>query len=124
MLPQTPTSTEFYSPSRNISCEIDYNFGASSISQAYCLTVTPQQSATLKLDGSLVKCSGANCLSNAGLNTPELPYGTSISLGPFICLSTTSGMRCTLANGAGYVISTSGVAALGSATVTNTTSNT
>ena len=30
-MPQTPTGTEFLSPSKNISCEIDYNFGPSSI---------------------------------------------------------------------------------------------
>jgi hypothetical protein len=97
LVPQSATSTEFYAPSRNLECEIDYQFGPSSLTQAMCLTVSPPQSATLGADSSLKKCMGQTCLSNAGLNTPQLPYGSSITLGPFTCLSMTTGMKCTLA---------------------------
>ena len=62
------------------------------------------------------------CLSNAGLYTPTLPYGTSITLGHFTCLSTTSGMKCTLANGNGFILARSGATPVGSVTVTKTTS--
>jgi hypothetical protein len=122
LAPQTATSTEFYAPSGNLECEIDYQFGQSSLTETMCLTQTPAQSATLGADSSLKKCTGQTCLANAGLNTPELPYGTSITLGPFTCLSTTTGMRCTLSNGNGFILARSGVTPLGSVTVTTTNS--
>lgn len=121
-MPQTPTSTEFYAPSGNLECEIDNQFGHSALTVAMCLTATPPQSATLGTDSSLKKCSGQGCLSNAGLNTPQLPYGTSITLGPFTCLSMTTGMKCTLGNGDGFVLSRAGITPLGSVNVTQTTS--
>jgi hypothetical protein len=120
LVPQTATSTEFYAPSGNLECEIDNQFGQGSLTQAMCLTETPPQSATLGAESSLKTCTGQICLSNAGLNTPQLPYGTSITLGPFTCLSMTTGMKCTLGNGNGFVLSRSGVTALGGVTVTTT----
>jgi hypothetical protein len=122
LVPQTASATEFYAPSGNLECEIDSQFGQGSLTQVMCLTETPPQSATLGADSSLKKCTGQMCLSNAGLNTPELSYGTSITLGPFTCLSMTSGMRCTLGNGNGFILARSGVTPLGSVTVTTTTS--
>lgn len=121
-MPQTASSTEFYAPSGNLECEIDNQFGPSSQSEVMCLTETPPQSATLGADSSLKTCAGQMCLSNAGLNTPQLPYGTSITLGPFTCLSMTTGMKCTLANGNGFVLARSGVTPLGSVTVTQSSS--
>src|SRR3974390_1870080 len=53
LVPQTATSTEFYAPSGNLECEIDYQFGQSSLTQAMCLTETPAQSATPGADSSL-----------------------------------------------------------------------
>jgi hypothetical protein len=117
LVPQTPTGTEFYSPSKNISCEIDDNFGTSAITSALCLTISPPKSVTLQADGSLTECTGVNCLSNAGTNTPTLAYGQSITLGPFTCASSTAGMKCTLANGNGFLISSSATTALGNAKV-------
>jgi len=119
LTPQTPSSTEFFSPSKNISCEIDYNFGPSSITSTLCLTFSPAKSVTLKTDSTLAECTGMQCLSNAGENTPTLQYGQSIALGPFTCASSTSGMKCTLGNGDGFLISTSGVTPLGNAKVTS-----
>jgi hypothetical protein len=121
LVPQTSTSTEFYAPSGNLECEIDNQFGQSSLTQVMCLTETPAQSATLEADSSLKTCTGQTCLANAGLNTPQLPYGTSITLGPFTCLSMTNGMKCTLGNGSGFVLARSGVTPLGTVTVTHTT---
>ena len=117
LVPQTSTSTEFYAPSGNLECEIDNQFGQNSLTQAMCLTETPAQSATLGADSSLKQCTGQLCLSNAALGTPQLPYGTSITLGPFTCLSMTTGMKCTLGNGNGFVLARSGVTPLGGVTV-------
>jgi hypothetical protein len=119
LTPQTSTATEFFSPSKNISCEIDYNFGPSSITSTLCLTISPPRSVTLKTDSTLTECTGVQCLSNAGVNTPTLQYGHTITLGPFTCASLTSGMKCTLGNGNGFVISTSGITAVGAATVSS-----
>src|ERR1700728_2187692 len=60
LVPQTSTGTEFYSPSKNISCEIDDNFGPSAITSTLCLTISPPKSVTLKTDSSLTECSGVN----------------------------------------------------------------
>jgi hypothetical protein len=117
LAPQTATGTEFYSPSKNISCEIDSNFGPSALTSALCLTISPAKSVTLTTDSSLTECTGVNCLSNAGVNTPTLAYGQSISLGPFTCSSSKAGMKCTLANGDGFLISSTATTALGNAKV-------
>ena len=117
LVPQTPTGTEFLSPSKNISCEIDYNFGPSAITSTLCLTISPPKSVTLKTDSSLTECTGVDCLSNAGTNTPTLAYGHSITLGPFTCASSTAGIKCTLASGDGFLISSSAITALGNAKV-------
>jgi hypothetical protein len=122
LVPQTSTSTEFYAPSGNLECEIDNQFGQGALTQVLCLTETPPQSVTLGADSTLKQCAGQTCLSNAGLNTPQLPYGTSITLGPFTCLSTTTGMKCTLGNGNGFILARSGVTPLGGVTLTTTTS--
>jgi hypothetical protein len=79
---------------------------------------------TLTADGSLTECTGQDCLSNGGLNTPTLGYGQSITLGPFTCASSTAGMKCTLANGDGFLIASSGTTALGKATVAPSTTTT
>jgi hypothetical protein len=121
LAPQTATETEFLSPSKNISCEIDSNFGPSAQSQVLCLTLSPARSVVLKTDASLTECSGQNCLSNAGLNTPTLAYGQSITLGPFSCQSSTAGITCTLQSGAGFLIAASGVTPQGNATVAPST---
>lgn len=123
-MPQTATSTEFYSPSKNISCEIDNDFGPSALTSTLCLTLSPAKSVTLASDGSLTTCTGVNCLSNAGVDTPTLAYGQSITLGPFTCASSTAGMKCTLQNGDGFMISKASTTALGGATVTSSTTTT
>jgi hypothetical protein len=121
LAPQTSTVTEFYSPSKNISCEIDNNLGSSAITSTLCLTLSPPKSVTLMTDSTLNECTGENCLSNAGVNTPTLAYGQSITLGPFTCASSTAGMKCTLASGDGFSISSQAVTPLGNANVVATT---
>ena len=117
LVPQSSTITEFYSPSKNISCEIDNNVGTTATTGALCLTISPPKSVTLMTDSTLKECTGVNCLSNAGENTPTLAYGQSITLGPFTCASSTAGIKCTLASGDGFSISSSAVTPLGNAKV-------
>jgi hypothetical protein len=116
LLPQSPTRSGFYSPTRNISCEIDVALGPSSITQAGCLTLSPARAATLSSAGKVTVCSGVQCLGNAAVNTPTLGYGTSITLGPFTCVSTTTAMRCARRDGQGFAISAAGVTPIGGAT--------
>jgi hypothetical protein len=91
--------------------------GTTATTGALCLTISPPKSVTLMTDGTLKECTGVNCLSNAGENTPTLAYGQSITLGPFMCASSTAGIKCTLASGDGFLISSSAVTPLGNAKV-------
>ena len=117
LAPQTSTTTEFYSPTKNISCEIDYNLGPSALTSTLCLTLSPPKSVTLTTNSALSECTGENCLSNAGEDTPVLAYGQTITLGPFTSASSTAGMKCTLSNGDGFLISSAATTALGNAQV-------
>ncbi|HJP76169.1 MAG TPA: hypothetical protein VJ914_18005 [Pseudonocardiaceae bacterium] len=99
---QTLSEETFYSPTRNISCQIMPD-------STYCQTWTPPQSVTLSTNGTYTVCTGNDCLGNPGENTPVLAYGDSTVVGPFTCASTTSGVTCTVA-GTGFRISRSGVA--------------
>ncbi len=115
-IPDTSSVDEFYSPSQNISCEIDYGFtepdSPSVINNVLCLTISPPQSVHMSIDGSLDTCSGVQCLSNAGLNTPTLAYGDSTGVGPFLCTSAMTGMTCTVTGGKGFTISRAGITPL------------
>ncbi len=104
-----PTSgVEFRSPTANIHCEINYG-PPYPRNLAFCFTAVPPQSATLSDAGTYSTCAGPTCVANPGLGEIELPYGQQISLGPFLCTSSTGGMTCT-ASGKGFEISRSGVA--------------
>ncbi len=60
-------------------------------------------------DGSSTTCTGTDCLSNAGLDTPTPAYGGSTGVGPFRCQAATAGMTCTVADGKGFHTSSSGI---------------
>jgi len=107
---QTATGGEFLSPSENISCEID---DSASIRQVFCETISPPQSVTMTVDGTLTTCMGEQCLGNAGEETPTLPYGSATGTGPFRCLSTSQGVTCTVASGKGFKIAAGGIAQFG-----------
>lgn len=102
----------FHSPSLNIQCELD-NAPAIVGIRAYCQTNTPPASATLSARGVVKPCAGEGCLANGPDRQQDLPYGQTLSLGPFTCRSLTTGMRCTVVGGRGFVISRSGVQKLG-----------
>lgn len=98
---QTMNVGSFYSPSRNISCQI--------LSDAVrCQSTTPPKFVTMSPNGTYTICAGNNCLGDIGENTPVLAYGDTTVVGPFTCVSATSGITCTAA-GTGFRIARSGV---------------
>jgi hypothetical protein len=107
---QPPTGGEFQSPTGNISCQVT---DTTTNTSAYCVTGTPPEHVTMTADGSITTCSGPNCLSNAGLGTPVLGYGSVTGVGPFRCLSAISGVACTVTSGKGFEISKAGIKPVG-----------
>ena len=107
---QTATGGEFLSPSGNISCEV--NFSPTS-QGALCLTLSPPRSVNMTVQGTLTQCVGVQCLSNAGVDTPTLAYGTATGVGPFRCVSATTGITCTVTSGKGFTINTAGITPIG-----------
>ncbi len=106
---QTPHGGEFVSPSGNISCEIDYQ-RARVPDGAYCETLSPPRSILISTTGAVLRsCDGEMCLSNAGMNTPTLPYSSATGVGPLWCVSMTGGMMCA-GSGTGFEISRAGIA--------------
>jgi hypothetical protein len=106
----------FYSPSHNISCEIDYQRGAGIPDMAYCQISRPQplqQSVHMDPTGAFTVCTGETCLGNPGLGQGTLAYGQNAGIGPFSCLSEVDGITCTVASGHGFIISSSGITPAG-----------
>jgi hypothetical protein len=106
----------FYSPSRKISCEIDYQRGAGMPDVAYCQISPPQalhQSVHMDPTGAFAVCTGETCLGNPGLGQGTLPYGQTAGLGPFSCLSEVTGITCRVGSGRGFTISSSGITPAG-----------
>lgn len=124
LLPETSSGGEFFSPSRNLSCEVDFDYpsGSSSPSSgAYCESISGNFSVTLKTNGTLTQCQQGECIGNAGVGTPVLPYGSAYVVGPFSCLSMMSGVQSALTSGAGFLISRNSVTPLGGAVTVATT---
>ncbi|HTW99737.1 MAG TPA: hypothetical protein VMD59_13220 [Acidimicrobiales bacterium] len=103
----TAHGEEFLSPSRNISCEIDWHI-ATLPSVAYCQTLSPPRSVTLSPSGGIKTCSGMRCIGNPAENAEVLPYLTSTSAGPFLCTSRIDGVACSAA-GLAFLIARSGI---------------
>jgi len=102
----------FYTPSHNISCELDTG-GRVGPDSAYCQTVRPPQSVHMESDGGVHPCTGDSCLGNAGVGTPILAYGQTVALGPFSCVSAATGVTCTVTSGRGFAISDAGITPVG-----------
>ncbi|WP_231974754.1 hypothetical protein [Mycobacterium sp. E1747] len=102
----------FLSPTRNISCEIDYQRRGIPDS-TFCFTIAPPQSVTMDPAGVLSRCTGESCLANPPEGTPTLAYGQAKGTGPFTCRSETDGVTCTVVSGRGFTISNSGITAVG-----------
>jgi hypothetical protein len=109
-LPATITTRhggEFLSPSRNISCELDWDLKGLPAT-AYCQTMAPPRSVTMSPNGAVKKCSGVVCLGNPAQNARVLPYMASTATGPFLCASRLDGFACSAA-GRAFLISKSGI---------------
>jgi hypothetical protein len=104
---ETATGGEFLSPSANISCQLTYK-APGQTDAAYCQTMTPPRSVTMATDGSYKTCTGVKCIGNPGTDTPTLAYGQATGIGPFLCLSASSGVTCTV-SGQGFKIAISGI---------------
>jgi len=99
----------FSSPTQNIVCLIR----TSGTVQVRCASFTPPHLVEMAADGTYTSCSGSQCqLGNPGPGVPVLPYGSATGDGPFLCLSTTSGVTCTVTSGKGFTISRAGVRAV------------
>ena len=112
------TSASLYSPSRNISCEM--NDGRPGVADVvYCQSIMRPHSVKLGRDGRLRICrdqsiTTTHCLGNAGEHTPVLAYGKQITLGHFRCRSAQAGVTCTvISSGKGFRIDRAGVRAVG-----------
>jgi hypothetical protein len=102
----------FYSPSHDISCEID-TYNNTVAPSAYCAQ-GQNQSVNLDPSGEFNVCNGQGCVGNPAEGQATLPYGESVSLGPFRCRSEVSGVTCTVvASGRGMVVSSSGIVPAG-----------
>jgi hypothetical protein len=109
----TASTCAFLSPSRNISCEVNYKRDPGLSDEAYCQTNEPQQSAHLSTGGVVTTCKGVSCLGNAGEGTPTLAYDQTASVGPFTCTSKPDGVTCTVSGGKGFTISNAGITSIG-----------
>jgi hypothetical protein len=113
-----PTSATFYSPSRNIDCEM--NDGRSQVgSYVYCQSRAHPHSVKMGLDGRLRICRGGTattnrCLGDPGEHTPVLGYGKRVTLTHFRCQSGKAGVTCTvIKTGKGFRIDRAGVKRIG-----------
>lgn len=102
----------FLSPTRNISCEINYHRQGIP-DETFCYALSRPESVTLNPDGTFSVCTGESCLANAAQNTPTLGYGQTMTNGPFSCRSEVSGVTCTVASGRGFMISSTAITTVG-----------
>lgn len=109
----TASVCAFLSPSRNISCEIDYQRAPGIPDEAYCQTTEPPASVRLSTTGAVTNCTGMSCLGNPGIGTPVLAYDHTAGVGPFTCASKTEGVTCTVPSGHGFTISNTGITPIG-----------
>ena len=77
-----------------------------------CATSVPPEAASVSATGVTTTCTGRSCLPTTTTAGLTLTYGRSVALGPFLCVSATLGMTCTV-DGRGFRISRAGIAAIG-----------
>ena len=94
----------FYSPSKNISCEV--SSGGERGAYAFCQSLQKPRSVTLSEQGTLKVCDGTTCLGDPPEDAFELGYGKTVEVGNFKCTSKQTGMRCTVSpSGNGFELS-------------------
>jgi hypothetical protein len=106
------TYAGFYSPSRNLSCEMADRDARGSY--VYCQSVKAPKNVRMSLDGQLKICRGTKCLRNPAENTPTLGYGRKMTIGRFACSSKKSGVKCrVIRSGKGFLISRASIRLVG-----------
>jgi hypothetical protein len=102
--PAAKTSASFYSPSRNVACEMDDGVtGLRAV--VYCQSRAHSHSVQLSAAGAVKICRGSRCLGDPGEHTPVLAYGHQQTVGRFRCQSAPAGVTCTVrATGKGFRI--------------------
>ena len=110
---QTTSGGVVQSPTGNIACGT-HNGTDIAPPEVHCATFSPPRTADMTEAGTVTTCSGSTCnLGNPGIDVPTLAYGAATGVGPFLCLSATTGMTCTVTGGEGCTISRSGVEQIG-----------
>ncbi len=98
----------FLSPNGKISCQL--SSGAPLGTLAYCQTFKPASSVKLHRNGFAQICKGAACLGNPPDNATTLKVGKSVTVGPFICRSVTTGVLCyVVKSGKGFEVTSKGI---------------
>jgi len=104
---QTFPDGTFYSPSGNVSCELNYPLHGQTVMA--CQTIKPHLDVQMGITGKYtIICTGQKCGPSSPQPAPTLAYGKATVAGPFRCTSATTGVTC-LADGKGFQISSSGV---------------
>lgn len=106
--PARPTVTggAFRSPTGNLSCAM----GGSLV---YCQSKQAPHTVTMGDDGKFTPCDGKGCARSGRRvsSWPTLAYGKRVDVGPFRCVSETTGISCMASrSGKGFSISSAGVA--------------
>jgi hypothetical protein len=115
---KTRTVATFYSPSHNLSCEMD-DQRPGVPSGVSCQSWAKPHSVRMGLDGRLKICRGGtlqttHCLGNPGEHTPVLGYGKQITLKHFRCRSEKAGVTCIVVKtGKGFRIDRADVTRVG-----------
>lgn len=106
-----PHGGEFVSPTRNVSCEIDWH-RVGLPPRVDCQTLAPPRSVRLSASGAVAVCTGARCVGNPAENAEVLPYLTSLRVGPFLCASRLDGVACSARTSA-FLIARAGITRYG-----------
>ncbi|GIJ50393.1 hypothetical protein Val02_72790 [Virgisporangium aliadipatigenens] len=107
IVPMPASGGHFQSPSKNIVCEVYYQFQG--LTHAHCQTEKPAGSVSMDATGAYQVCNGDQCLGNSGESTVTLEYGKAVAVGPFRCDSASTGVTCVVAGGKGFRISNAGI---------------
>jgi hypothetical protein len=109
--PKPQHDVVFYTPSRNLSCEMA-DGAAGLLPHVFCQSIKSPHAVTMKASGSLKICRGPQCPVNYGEGTKLqlLGYGRSLTVGRFSCRSETTGVFCMVtALARGFTIDRDGV---------------
>jgi alpha-tubulin suppressor-like RCC1 family protein len=108
-----PSPVLFYSPSRNIVCEVSDD---AHLVGVYCQSYEPPHNARLNAAGRVTTCRGVRCVGDPGdaIRPITLGYGRQRTVGRFRCRSEQVGVTCTVASTRkGFRINRSGTRRVG-----------